>query len=40
VGYESDAALSKAFHRIVGMAPGAFRKLNAVASANPRAAAA
>jgi AraC-like DNA-binding protein len=26
VGYESDAALSKAFHRVVGMAPGAFRK--------------
>ena len=29
VGYESDAALSKAFHRIVGMAPGAFRKQKA-----------
>jgi AraC-like DNA-binding protein len=29
VGYESDAALSKAFHRIVGMAPGAFRKQGA-----------
>jgi AraC-like DNA-binding protein len=26
VGYESDAALSKAFHRVIGMAPGAFRK--------------
>jgi len=24
VGYESDAALSKAFHRVVGLAPGAF----------------
>jgi AraC-like DNA-binding protein len=29
VGYESDAALSKAFHRIVGMAPGAFRRQKA-----------
>src|SRR5439155_1207837 len=29
VGYESDAALSKAFHRVVGMAPGAFRKQRA-----------
>ena len=26
VGYESDAALSKAFHRVVGVAPGAFRR--------------
>lgn len=26
VGYESDAALSKAFSRVIGMAPGAFRK--------------
>jgi AraC-like DNA-binding protein len=39
VGYESDAALSKAFYRIVGMAPGAFRKQNAETSASPRAAA-
>ena len=39
VGYESDAALSKAFHRVVGMAPGAFRKQNPDASATPRAAA-
>jgi len=38
VGYESDAALSKAFHRVVGMAPGAFRKQNA-ATQNPRRAA-
>ena len=35
VGYESDAALSKAFHRVVGMAPGAFRRQRADA---PRAA--
>jgi AraC-like DNA-binding protein len=40
VGYESDAALSKAFHRVVGMAPGAFRKQNAEPSANPGRAAA
>jgi len=26
VGYESDAALSKAFHRVVGVAPSAFRR--------------
>jgi AraC-like DNA-binding protein len=38
VGYESDAALSKAFHRVIGMAPGAFRK-NADASGAKRAAA-
>jgi len=36
VGYESDAALSKAFHRVVGMTPGAFRRQNAKASATPR----
>jgi len=36
VGYESDAALSKAFHRVVGMAPGAFRKQNGAEPANPR----
>jgi AraC-like DNA-binding protein len=40
VGYESDAALSKAFQRVVGMAPGAFRKQNAEPSAKPRRAAA
>lgn len=40
VGYESDAALSKAFSRVVGMAPGAFRKQKADASANVRQAAA
>jgi AraC-like DNA-binding protein len=40
VGYESDAALSKAFHRVVGMAPGAFRKQSAEGTANPRRAAA
>ncbi len=40
VGYESDAALSKAFHRVVGMTPGAFRKQHPEASANPRRAAA
>jgi AraC-like DNA-binding protein len=40
VGYKSDAALSKAFHRVVGMAPGAFRKQNAEPSANPGRAAA
>jgi AraC-like DNA-binding protein len=40
VGYESDAALSKAFHRVVGMTPGAFRKQNAETAANPRRAAA
>jgi AraC-like DNA-binding protein len=39
VGYESDAALSKAFHRVVGMAPGAFRKQTTEASASPRRAA-
>ncbi|SDO26843.1 AraC family transcriptional regulator [Afipia sp. GAS231] len=39
VGYESDAALSKAFHRVVGMAPGAFRKLNADVSVTPQRAA-
>jgi AraC-like DNA-binding protein len=39
VGYESDAALSKAFHRVVGMAPGAFRKQTTEASATPRQAA-
>jgi AraC-like DNA-binding protein len=39
VGYESDAALSKAFSRAVGMAPGAFRKQKADVSTNPRAAA-
>jgi AraC-like DNA-binding protein len=39
VGYESDAALSKAFHRVVGMAPGAFRKQNVETSATPRRAA-
>jgi AraC-like DNA-binding protein len=33
VGYESDAALSKAFHRVVGMAPGAFRKRGTDANA-------
>jgi AraC-like DNA-binding protein len=38
VGYESDAALSKAFHRVVGMAPGAFRKQGAEASARKAAA--
>jgi AraC-like DNA-binding protein len=35
VGYESDAALSKAFRRVVGMTPGAFRKQNGEAPANP-----
>jgi AraC-like DNA-binding protein len=39
VGYESDAALSKAFHRVVGMAPGAFRKQTTEASVTPRQAA-
>ena len=39
VGYESDAALSKAFHRVIGMAPGAFRKQGADAIATKRAAA-
>jgi AraC-like DNA-binding protein len=39
VGYESDAALSKAFHRVVGMAPGAFRKQNAETNGTRRAAA-
>jgi AraC-like DNA-binding protein len=38
VGYESDAALSKAFHRVVGMAPGAFRKQGGEATANAQAA--
>jgi AraC-like DNA-binding protein len=40
VGYESDAALSKAFHRVVGMPPGTFRKQNAEATANGQRAAA
>ena len=40
VGYESDAALSKAFHRIVGMAPGAFRKQKADVAVRARPAAA
>jgi AraC-like DNA-binding protein len=40
VGYESDAAFSKAFHRMVGMSPGAFRKQGTDASANARPAAA
>src|SRR5882757_400672 len=40
VGYESDAALSKAFHRVVGMAPGAFRKQRGEAAANGQRAAA
>jgi AraC-like DNA-binding protein len=39
VGYESDAALSKAFSRVVGMAPGAFRKQQVDTPANPRQAA-
>jgi AraC-like DNA-binding protein len=39
VGYESDAALSKAFHRIVGMAPGAFRKQGGAVRNTARAAA-
>jgi AraC-like DNA-binding protein len=39
VGYESDAALSKAFHRVVGMPPGAFRKQTSETSATPRQAA-
>jgi AraC-like DNA-binding protein len=39
VGYENDAALSKAFHRVVGMAPGAFRKQPAEVSVTPRRAA-
>lgn len=39
VGYESDAALSKAFHRIVGMAPGAFRKQKADVTGTKRAVA-
>lgn len=30
VGYESDAALSKAFHRVVGVAPSAFRREGAI----------
>ena len=38
VGYESDAALSKAFHRVVGMAPGAFRKQGGEASGRKAAA--
>jgi AraC-like DNA-binding protein len=40
VGYESDAALSKAFHRVIGMAPGAFRKQHAETMAAPKRAAA
>jgi AraC-like DNA-binding protein len=39
VGYESDAALSKAFHRVVGMAPGAFRKQGGAVRNTARAAA-
>ena len=39
VGYESDAALSKAFHRVVGMTPGAFRKQKGEAADGRRAAA-
>jgi len=39
VGYESDVALSKAFRRVVGMAPGAFRKQNTPAPAQPHLAA-
>src|SRR5260221_4348039 len=39
VGYESDAALSKAFHRVIGMAPGTFRKQGGVARNTARAAA-
>jgi AraC-like DNA-binding protein len=38
VGYESDAALSKAFHRVIGMAPGAFRKQGGDAGGTKRAA--
>lgn len=38
VGYESDAALSKAFHRVIGMAPGAFRKQGGEASGRKAAA--
>jgi AraC-like DNA-binding protein len=40
VGYESDAALSKAFHRVVGMAPGAFRKQGGEAATGTKRAAA
>jgi AraC-like DNA-binding protein len=40
VGYESDAALSKAFHRVVGMAPGAFRKHGGEAAGTKRQVAA
>jgi AraC-like DNA-binding protein len=39
VGYESGAALSKAFHRVVGMTPGAFRKQATAAPADVQAAA-
>jgi AraC-like DNA-binding protein len=39
VGYESDAALSKAFHRVVGMTLGAFRKQKGEAADGRRAAA-
>lgn len=39
VGYESDAALSKAFHRVVGMAPGTFRKQGGTAGNTASAAA-
>ena len=39
VGYESDAALSKAFHRVVGMAPGAFRKQGGQGASGRKAAA-
>jgi AraC-like DNA-binding protein len=39
VGYESDAALGKAFHRVVGMTPGAFRKQRDAAANGRRAAA-
>jgi AraC-like DNA-binding protein len=39
VGYESDAALSKAFSRVIGIAPGAFRKQKSDVPANARQAA-
>jgi AraC-like DNA-binding protein len=38
VGYESDAALSKAFHRVTGMSPGSFRKAHRDVSERRRAA--